>query len=129
MSRSGAHEAFHDHRLDMLIRELTRPSDPLRIDVQLMPARIVLAGLEMYRIMPGLPPGAEVLSPKCPECNDSGIGGEQVGPGEWITWPCTACGFDFPETHIEPPLYPGDPMEADAEYLIWDPIEERWLAE
>ena len=86
MSRSGAHEAFHDHRLDLLIRELTRPSDPLRIDVQLMPARIVLAGLEMYRVMPGLPPGAEIIElPDMPECS------------------------------IEPPLYGGDPMEADAD--------------
>ena len=86
-----------DHRLDMLIRELTRPSDPLRIDVQLMPARIVLAGLQMYRIMPGLPPGAELVElPEMPECN------------------------------IEPPLYAGDPMAADPEYAVWDEIEERY---
>ena len=70
MSRSGAHEALRDHRLDMLIDLTTRPQ-------AVPPVRIICGGLGRFRI--------------------------------------TSAPVDMPECTIEPPLYAGDPMEADAD--------------
>ena len=94
--------APRNHRLDMLINELTRPRDPLTITVEHLPTHIVLAGLAMYRVMPGLPPDAEVIDLSAHEP------------------------VEMPECTIEPPLYAGDPMGADPEYAAWDEIEERY---
>jgi len=106
-------------RLDMLIAELTRPHDPMAITAEFVPERIVLAGLQMYRVMPGLPPGAEVI--------DAAPFFDQISDlAELPTRFASAVAFiseqfvDMPECEVDPVAI-GDPIENDSDELNWWP--------